>query len=160
MRKEDYAEKQRQVELALTQACYEADLAKRQYDAVDPDNRLVAAELPLERPARGGPPRGTSRRHRAHVCRMKRRNLWCSEPISPRRDPAAAETRRILRTVIEEIVVTLRIELLLHWHGGDHTRLSVRRNRTGQHRWSTAEEVGDLIRALARQLSDGGIPRC
>ena len=74
---------------------------------------------------------------------------------------ATAQTRkRILRTVIEEIVVTLadeRIELLLHWHGGDHTRLGVRRNRTGQHRWNTGEDVGDLIRSLARQLSDGGI---
>ena len=32
-------------ELALTQAQYEADLARRQYDVVDPANRLVAAEL-------------------------------------------------------------------------------------------------------------------
>ena len=39
------AEKRRQVELALEQARYEAARARRQYDAVDPDNRLVAAEL-------------------------------------------------------------------------------------------------------------------
>src|SRR6185436_14268586 len=32
-------------ELALTQARYEAGLARRQYDTVDPDNRLVASEL-------------------------------------------------------------------------------------------------------------------
>ena len=74
---------------------------------------------------------------------------------------ASAETRkRILRAALEEIVVTLadgRIELLLHWRGGDHTRLSVRRNRTGQHRWSTDAEVGDLIRTLARQQADGAI---
>ena len=50
-----------------------------------------------------------------------------------------------------------RIECLLHWRGGDHTRLSVRRNRTGQHRWSTDAEVGDLIRTLARQQADGAI---
>jgi hypothetical protein len=35
----------RQLELALAQARYEADLARRQYDAVDPAYRLVAAEL-------------------------------------------------------------------------------------------------------------------
>ena len=55
--------------------------------------------------------------------------------------------KRILRAVLEEIVVTLadgRIEFLLHWPGGDHTRLSVRRNRTGQHRWSTVVEVIDM----------------
>ena len=38
-------EKLRQVELALEQARYEAARARRQYDAVDPDNRLVAGEL-------------------------------------------------------------------------------------------------------------------
>ena len=44
-RESDNAEIRRQAELALTQARYEADLAQRQYDAVDPANRLVAAEL-------------------------------------------------------------------------------------------------------------------
>jgi DNA invertase Pin-like site-specific DNA recombinase len=38
------AEKRRQVDLALEQARYETALARRQYDAVDPDNRLVTAE--------------------------------------------------------------------------------------------------------------------
>lgn len=33
------------LELALEQARYEAARARRQYDAVDPDNRLVASEL-------------------------------------------------------------------------------------------------------------------
>ncbi|MCX6603857.1 MAG: serine recombinase, partial [Acidobacteria bacterium] len=35
----------RQKALALDQARYEVARAKRQYDAVDPENRLVAAEL-------------------------------------------------------------------------------------------------------------------
>src|ERR1700719_4806226 len=39
------AERLRQSELALEQARYEATHARRQYDAVDPDNRLVAGEL-------------------------------------------------------------------------------------------------------------------
>ncbi len=41
----DNSEVYRQTELALTQTRYEAGLARRQYDAVDPDNRLVASEL-------------------------------------------------------------------------------------------------------------------
>ena len=45
MREEEHAETRREAELVLTQAPYEADLARRQYDAVDPTNRLVAAEL-------------------------------------------------------------------------------------------------------------------
>jgi len=39
------AEKRRHIELALEQARYEAARAARQYDAVDPENRVVAAEL-------------------------------------------------------------------------------------------------------------------
>lgn len=38
-------DKRRQMELALEQARYEVGHARRQYDAVDPDHRLVAAEL-------------------------------------------------------------------------------------------------------------------
>ena len=38
-------DKQRHIELALEQARFEAKHARRQYHAVDPDNRLVAAEL-------------------------------------------------------------------------------------------------------------------
>src|SRR6516225_4898533 len=39
------SERLRQREFALEQARYEAKHARRQYDAVDPDNRLVAGEL-------------------------------------------------------------------------------------------------------------------
>jgi hypothetical protein len=38
-------ERLRQSELALQQARYEETHARRQYDAIDPDNRLVAGEL-------------------------------------------------------------------------------------------------------------------
>src|SRR4030081_4015753 len=37
--------RKRQLELSLQQARYEAAHARRQYDAVDPANRLVAGEL-------------------------------------------------------------------------------------------------------------------
>jgi hypothetical protein len=42
---EDDLEKRRQLENALEQARFEATRAHRQYDQVDPDNRLVAGEL-------------------------------------------------------------------------------------------------------------------
>ena len=44
VRRAETAEKRHQVELAIEQARYEAARARRQYDAVDPDNRLVAGE--------------------------------------------------------------------------------------------------------------------
>jgi hypothetical protein len=42
---QELVSQRRQRELQLEQARYEARLAQRQYDAVDPSNRLVAAEL-------------------------------------------------------------------------------------------------------------------
>lgn len=170
-RGEKTAERRRQAELALTQARYEADLARRQYDAVDPANRLVAAEL--------------ERRWNDRLVDVQRQEERATAAADHRPDALAAaerdqlmalgadleaawsypgttaETRkRILRTVFEEIVVTLtetRIEMLLHWRGGDHTHLAVPRNRSGQHRWSRDEDLQDLIRTLARQQADGGI---
>lgn len=164
------ADTRRQSELALTQARYEADLARRQYDAVDPANRLVAAELEQrwndrlaevqrqeERLGAIGadkPSLSAAERERLLALGADLSTAW-SHP------GATAETRkRILRAVLEEVVVTLtegRIELLLHWRGGDHTCLGVPRNRPGQHRYSSDAEVRDLIRALARQQTDGAI---
>jgi hypothetical protein len=44
-RADDGQDKRRQLELALEQTRFEAARAQRQFDAVDPGNRLVAAEL-------------------------------------------------------------------------------------------------------------------
>src|SRR5258708_4550810 len=43
--RQHFGEQRRAVELELEQARYEAKLAGRRYEAVDPDNRLVATEL-------------------------------------------------------------------------------------------------------------------
>jgi excisionase family DNA binding protein len=165
------AERLRQSELALEQAGYEATRARRQYDAVDPDNRLVVGELErrwnerlaavarLEdeiRCVREEQPAALSDDERAALLALADDlpRLW-NHPA------ASAETRkRILRTVLKEIVVTVepdRLHLMLHWQGGDHTRLEVVKNRVGQHRWKTDTATEELIRDLARMLPDQSI---
>jgi excisionase family DNA binding protein len=47
--------------------------------------------------------------------------------------------------------------LKVHWQGGDHTELSVVKNRPGAHRWTTAIEVEQLLTELARLLPDSSI---
>jgi excisionase family DNA binding protein len=72
----------------------------------------------------------------------------------------AESRKRILRTILKEIIVTVvadRLHLMLHWQGGDHTRLEVVKNRTGQHRWKTDTATEQLIRELARMLPDQSI---
>jgi hypothetical protein len=68
--------------------------------------------------------------------------------------------KRIIRAVIREIVVAIeddQIKMLVHWQGGDHTALSVRKNKAGHHRWGATPDIEELIRALARQLPDKAI---
>jgi excisionase family DNA binding protein len=161
----------RQVELALTQARYEADLARRQYDVVDPGNRLVAAELERRWNDRLVEVRSLEERLAARAAerpeapsaaeRDRLMALGADLEAAWRHPRATAETRkRILRAAIAEIVTRVAdrtIDLVIHWQGGDHTRLIVPKNRPGQHRWSSSAAVDDLIRGLARQQPDAAI---
>ncbi len=164
-------EKQRQVNLALEQAGYETARARRQYDDVDPDNRLVAGELERrwnesllvirklehERDALVVTPAtllSEEQRDRLLTLGADLEKTWNSPGATP------ATRKRIIRTLINEIVVRVSeqtIELVVHWHGGDHTELKVKKNRTGRHRWTTTTDVVDLVRALARQMPDKAI---
>jgi DNA invertase Pin-like site-specific DNA recombinase len=164
-------EKQRHVELALEQARYEAARAARQYDAVDPENRTVAAEL--ER--RWNERLLAVRSLEEELDALSRSVATALTPADRERllalgadvekawnsPTAAAVTRKqILRTVIDEIIVRVEqdaLALVIRWQGGDHTSLSVRKNRTGEHRWSADTDVVELVTVLARQMPDRGI---
>jgi excisionase family DNA binding protein len=165
------AERLRQSGFALEQARYEAARARRQYDAVDPDNRLVAGELERRWNERlavvarlEDEIRSVREEQPADLSDDERAALFALADDLPRlwNHPAAStETRkRILRAVLNEIVVTVepdRLRLMVHWQGGDHTRLEVVKNRTGQHRWKTDTATEELIRELARLLPDQSI---
>ncbi|MFD0614622.1 hypothetical protein ACFQZO_31180 [Bradyrhizobium sp. GCM10027634] len=153
------------------QARYEATRARRRYEAVDPDNRLVAGELErrwnerllavraLEEErgallAKPESPLSEADRERLLALGSDLERAWNSPGATP------ATRKGIIRTLIHEIVVCVgdaAIELVIHWQGGDHTALETRKNRTGQHRWSTSADVIDLLRVLARQMPDGTI---
>jgi DNA invertase Pin-like site-specific DNA recombinase len=164
-------EKQRQLELALEQARYEAARARRQYDTVDPDNRLVAGELERRWNTALAAVRALEeeleallrQRPAALSAEERQRLLQMGADLEAAwHHPAAnAVTRkRIVRVVLREVVARVeddQIRLLLHWQGGDHTRLTVRKNRRGQTRWSVEPETMELIRACARLMPDKAI---
>ena len=50
-----------------------------------------------------------------------------------------------------------RVQLLLHWRGGDHTEVFVGKRATGRHRYTTDAETETLITGLARQMPDMAI---
>jgi excisionase family DNA binding protein len=167
-RSQKRSEKRGQLEFALRQARYEAARAQRQYDAIDPDNRLVAGEL--ER--RWNERLVAVRQLEIEVDQLdavteqvltsadRERLMALGRDLAAAWDSpgATAETRKkIIRTVISEIIVDVvgdTLELVIHWQGGDHTRLTVKKNRTGRTRWCTDTDIVDLVRALARQMPD------
>lgn len=170
-RKQAGSERLRQSELALEQARYEASHARRQYDAVDPGNRLVAGELErrwndcLAAVARLEEKIQSLRSEQpGTVGDGERATLMALADDLPKlwNDAAASnETRkRIVRAVLKEIVVTAetgRLLLVLHWQGGDHSRLDVLKNRSGQNRYKTDVATEQLVRELARLLPDHSI---
>jgi hypothetical protein len=121
----------------LERARYEAERAFRQYDAVEPENRLVSREL--ERRWEGAlkerrrleeeydrfsrdQPRGLSAGERERIRAWARDlpGLWHAATTT------AADHQRIVRLLVQEVVVTVRgeserVEVTIHWAGGFST---------------------------------------
>ena len=166
---------ERQLELSLQQARYEAAHARRQYDAVDPANRLVAGELErrwnealqavakLEREiaaliARRPPPLGEPERQQLVALGADLERAWLHPAAT------AATRKRILRAALTEIVVRRDdaiIHAVLHWQGGDHTQLQVKQrlNAAGRHNPRIPDDTITLMGELARLMPDRQIAR-
>ena len=152
----------------LEAAHYEANRAFRQYDASDPENRLVTAEL-------------ETRWNRAltHIQEIENK-IAHHDTVNPTgtalpvEDLTALGTdlervwfapmtdarlkKRIIRTVIREVMADLdddasEIVLLVHWMGGAHTELRLPKRRRGQ-RNATSADIVEAVRQLARIASD------
>jgi hypothetical protein len=171
---EEEARKQDDVLQALRRdlqaARYSAGRAQKQYDAADPENRLVADEL--------------ERRWNQALQRVREVELRIEQHVHRHGNVTAAPTReqfedlaselealwsssetdvrlkkRILRTLLHEIVVDVdadagEIILTLHWKGGVHTELHLPRRRRGQNSSQTPKEIIGAVRVLARICSD------
>ncbi|WP_246505987.1 hypothetical protein [Mesorhizobium silamurunense] len=152
----------------LEAARYAADRAFRLYDAADPENRLVAAELEArwnQALIRVGE---IERKIAAHDSATPRPLSVLATSITalatdlqavwsaPTTD--AKLKKRIVRTVIQEVVADIddkasEIELLIHWIGGAHTELRLPKRRRGQ-RNSTSGDIIAAIRQLVLIASD------
>jgi excisionase family DNA binding protein len=156
--------------LALERAEFEADRARRQFDACEPEHRLVARTLEqrLERAltevererrqlaaleqARPAPLTAEERRALGRLARDLPR-LWHAKTTTDR------DRKELLRALLSEVVVTVReperlAELELVWEGGARSELQVRLNRRGPERHRTDEDTVALIRRLAQHHTD------
>ena len=164
-------ERIQQKALALEHARYEVTRARRQYDVVDPANRLVAAELErrwnqtLSTEAHLEAEFATLQQGRERpISDAQKRELLALARDLPRLwdDPQSSpeHKKRLLRIALKEIIATCEgetIGLVLHWQGGDHTQIEFQKIRTGRHRYVTNDDLVEIIRALARIEPDARI---
>ena len=155
----------------LEQLEFEAQRSFEQYNAVDARNRLVASEL--ER--RWNAKLKELEQVKARIAELGRQRP-CLSPADEERilalgrqfsqvwdsgDCPVELKKKILRTVIEEVVVGEGPEkkvllFTVHWKGGAHTRIEMERPRSPTGR-KTSMEALEVIRRMAVRYGDGQI---
>jgi DNA invertase Pin-like site-specific DNA recombinase len=166
---QDLIAQRRQRELQLEQARYEARLAQRQYDAVDPSNRLVAAELErrwnekLERVSQLERAYAQAERdaewnltaeERAAVTELSQDlpAIWSADTTTNQ------ERKQLLRMAIESVQLegmrqAGRIEIQIHWRSGTVTEHIVKRTAPGEGSLKTPQEAVSKIREMVPRRS-------
>jgi len=170
---DDQQQARQQARLQLDAAKYEAERAFEQYDLVDPKNRLVAdtledrlnqklaeqrsAKQRLEAVGKEHKPLSKVERQRLFELADDFPRLWGNPVLEPRLK------KQLLRTAINEIVVAhqpehQRIEVIVHWHGGTHTQLYVKKRATPIGSKADPSLI-ETVRTLADTLKDAEIAR-
>jgi hypothetical protein len=150
---------------------YEASKAERRYQAVDPDNGLVARGLEAQWEQRlrelGDAVAEMERRQRQQPRRLaesERQSLLALGGDLPRVWAASTTTDRdrkeLLRTPLEDVTIVVgraeyRARLAVRWRTGDITCLELALPRSNPPTRRTDEETIDLIRRLAIHHADG-----
>ena len=167
---EHQAEHRRILELELQQARYEASLAERRYAACDPDNRLIAATLEKNWEAALRRVRDCETRLDATTTSAPRSRVipeltgiaedleaaWKNTSVTMR------SRQQLARALINDIIVDIdeqarEIVLIIHWKGGQHSELRLRKPQSGEHECRTSDEALAVIRSMASCWSDQDI---
>jgi DNA invertase Pin-like site-specific DNA recombinase len=171
----DALERQRQVldrqwQLKLERARYAARLAERQYDACDPDNRLVAGALEKRWNDALGALQDVERAYAAasqtDLAPLTELEQQALQQLAGDLDAiweapttSMADRKRLLRLAIQEVTVTVQstqprsAEMTILWSGGLITTQTVTCRPTGWH-CTTSSAVVDRLRELAQRLPD------
>jgi hypothetical protein len=166
---QDMAAQRRQHELQLEQARYEARLAQRQYDAVDPDNRLVASELErrwnekLERVNHLEQTYAQAEQEaRWNITPQERqaiKELSQNLPMVWRAETTTnQERKRLLRMAIASVRLDgvskpVDIGVQIQWRSGVLTNFTVKRTAPGDRSLKTPPEAVAKIHEMAEKCS-------
>lgn len=157
------------IELELEQARYEARLAARRYESVDPDQRLVAAELEarwntaLQKVKElEGKLHAFDRESQSVPVPNKQTLLSLAQDLPAIWNSPSTDMRlkqRIVRILVREIIADVdeksrEVVLLIHWAGGRHSELRAKKFGTGRNRRCTDPEAIEVLRQMAGKFSD------
>ncbi len=162
-------ERQRLIENELEQAHYEARLAQRRYEAVDPDNRLVADQLEstwndtLQRVSALQRRVDDSRLKTVAQQRHQTQRLWelanDFTEVWESSDSDMQLKQRIVHCLIEEIIVDVDDEAnmvvaVVHWRGGRHTETRLAKRRPGHSYRATPESTVEILTRMGGRWTD------
>ena len=163
-------------ETAAERTRYAAERAWRQFDACEPENRLVARNLEVVWEAA----LAEAEVAQAELDRQRQRRptplsdeelAWLSSAGVDIRAVLDADTttqqerKRLLRALIAKVVITIAddtpevINVTIHWQGGATTDTTLPRRRRGHSYRATDEDTVQLVRRLARYYDDKTIAR-
>ena len=79
--------------------------------------------------------------------------VWDAPCTTPR------TRQRLVKALIEEIIVDVdeersEVVMIVHWRGGQHSKLTARKPGTGEHTRRASDEAVDLIRSMAGSWPD------
>jgi DNA invertase Pin-like site-specific DNA recombinase len=153
----------------LEEARYEASLASRRYEAVDPTKRLVARELEarwnaaLERVALLEERLKKHETVTARRPKVDRRTLMAlAHDLPSVWNTPGTDTRtkqRIAHILIREVLIDLddatnEAVVTIHWNGGRHTELRVARVQTGRYPADRQPNPVEVIRKIGGHWPD------
>jgi excisionase family DNA binding protein len=166
MQRERQDEQQRLLALELQQARYDATLAERRYAACDPDNRLIAAQLEknwevaLRRVHDLQARQSSGQQETVEVdpgafgdLAERLSEAWHATGVTMR------ARQQLLRSLIVDIVADVddearEVVLTIHWRGGQHSELRVKKPQAGEHGCATTEDALAVMRTMAGRWSD------
>ena len=167
------AEKRTELNQQIEQARYEVQLARRYYESVDPQNRLVAREVErryesalavLEQTQAQVQQRSESlqesltEQERAQLQHWAQNlhELWHAPTTRPQ------ERKRIARCLFRQVVVQRTdpgdsLDVKVHWSGGQVSTLSVPQAKRGEQHFVTDPDIVEQVRQLAAEFTDSQI---
>jgi DNA invertase Pin-like site-specific DNA recombinase len=166
----NHASNLRAFTLAVERARFEAQRARRQYDAVEPENRLVARSLERTLETKLTAQRQAEQELLAQQARRPVKLTddelaWLHRAGADVRTVFDAPTtsfrerKQLLRAILSEVVVTVDTQahtaaLRLIWQGGSATELTMAMTKTGGHFKTTDEDTVALLERLALDYDD------